>query len=806
MRRKNTLRYGLLLGVALAAVLLLLGLNAANLFFVQSQTTTSSEQASSTQSTSFTQSSSLTGSASSTHSTSFLQSTSSTQSQSPAKLLNLTQFVNPLIGTATRINIGGGDTFPGAAYPLGMVQWSPDTVSNPPGGYSYNDSTIKDLSLTHFSGRGCQVYQDFPFMPYVGNISSSPATSGSQYYSSFSHNSEIARPGHYQVHLNSPNVTATLSVTPHTGVGQFVYPASSASTMIINAGGSINGDSNSGVAIVPATDEVTGSAESVVGCGSNPYLLFFAAKFDRPFAGYGTWNEGAVSHGSNFSSGQHTGAFVVFNTASNPIVRVQVAISFVSVANAQMNLASESSSFDLASVAKNADAAWNVVLNSIQVGGGTHDETVSFYTALYHAFFHPNIFSDVNGQYLGFDGKVHTTPAGHAQYENIPGWDSYRTQIRLLAIIAPSTASDVAQSLVNDAMQSGGSLPRWEQANADSHGMSGDDGDAIIAEAYTFGATNFDTSAALQAMIGGQSQIREGYADYAKLGYVPADLQSGLASASITLEYANDDFAIAQFANALGNSTDYNTYLQRSGNWQNLFNTASGYVQPRNADGTWAQGFDPASQNGFQEGSSAQYCWMATFNLGGLFSKMGGNAAVVTRLDKFFSKLNDGPNSLFAWMGNEPSVEVPWEYDFAQAPSHTQNVVRQIETQLWTNTPSGIPGNDDGGEMSSWYVFAAMGVYPEITAVGGFVIGSPLFTSATLDLSGGHTLQINAPAASDGQPYVQSLKLNGNPTTSLWLPWSTVRNGATLDFTLGGNPSSWGGSPQDAPPSYAAAA
>jgi predicted alpha-1,2-mannosidase len=542
-----------------------------------------------------------------------------------------------------------------------------------------------------------------------------------------------------------------------------------------------------------------------VGCGSNPYVLYFAAKFDRPFSGFGTWNGDLIEQHaaiSAYTSGQHTGAFVVFDTTSNRVVRVQVGISFVSVTNAMSNLASEDMNFSIASAAKSADAAWNGRLNSIIVQGGTHDETVAFYTALYHVFFHPNVFNDANGQYIGFDGKVHTVPSGHTQYENIPGWDQYRTQIALLSILAPSAASDIAQSLVNDAQQGGGSLPRWEQGNADSHGMSGDDGDVIIANAYAFGATNFDTAGAFKAMVGGQAQIREGFADYVRLGYVPADLSSGLSSASVTLEYANDDFAIAQFAKALGNSSAYNTYLQRSANWLNLLNTASQLVQPRNANGSWVQGFDPASQNGFQEGNSAQYSWMVSFNLGGLFSQMGGNSAAVGRLDTFFSKLNAGPNSPFAWMGNEPSVGVPWEYDFALAPSHTQDMVRRIETHLWANTPGGLPGNDDGGEMSSWYVFAAMGLYPEITAVGGFVIGSPLFSSATLYLTGGRALQINAPEASDDQRFVQSLKLNGNPTTSLWLPWTSVQNGATLDFTLGGSASSWGSSPQDAPPSF----
>jgi len=332
--------------------------------------------------------------------------------------------------------------------------------------------------------------------------------------------------------------------------------------------------------------------------------------------------------------------------------------------------------------------------------------------------------------------------------------------------------------------------------------MSGDDGDIVVADAYAFGATSFDTAGALQAMVGGQAHIREGYTQYATLGYLPADTFPQLSTASITLEYASDDFAIAQFASALGNSADYSAYLQRSGNWQSVFNATSGYAQPRNADGTWAQGFSPTSETGFQEGDSAQYTWMVPFDLGGLFGKMGGDSTAVGRLDSFFTALNGGPVSQYAWMGNEPSVEVPWEYDFAQAPSLTQQVVRQIETQLWSNTPGGMPGNDDGGEMSSWYVFAAMGIYPEIPGVGGFVIGSPLFPSMTVYLSGGHTLQIDAPAASDAQPYVQGLEVNGSATLSLWLPWSAVKDGVTLDFALGGSPSTWGSSPQDAPPSF----
>jgi predicted alpha-1,2-mannosidase len=718
---------------------------------------------------------------------------------------NFTQYVNPFIGTAaggSRFGFAGdsGDTFPGATYPMGMVQWSPDTLSNPPGGYYYPDTTIKDFSLTHFSGRGCNVYQDIPFMPYVGEVNTSPATNSSFYYSHFSHESEIAQAGYYRVHLDNPNVTVELSAMLRTGMGQFTYPASNAATMIINAGGSINGNSNASVTIMASKNEVTGFDTSTVGCGTNPYTLYFAAQFDRTFDSYGTWSGENVRQGSSSSAGSRSGAFVTFNTWSDRVVRVQVGISFVSIANAQTNLDAENAHFNFSGVRNQANTAWNSRLSSIRVQGGTTDERVIFYTALYHTLLQPNVFSDANGQYIGFDGKVHTVPQGHYQYENISGWDEYRSLIRLRAILDPTATSDIVQSLINDAQQGDGHLPRWEQANVDSEGMNGDDGVLMVAEAYAFGATNFDTASALSAMINGQPRIREGLKDYLKLGYVAAGTTSN--SAAITQEYTNADFAIAQFAKALGDSADYVTFLGRSGNWQNIFNADSGYMQPRNSDGSWAANFSPTSENGFQEGDAAQYTWMEPFNLSKLFKQMGGNAAAVSRLDTFFMKLNDGPNSRYAFMGNEPSFEVPWEYDFAGAPSRTQDVVRRIQMQLFKNAPNGLPGNDDGGAMSSWYVFSAIGLYPEITGVGGFVIGSPLFTSVTVQLAGGHTLQISAPAASDAHPFVQNLYLNGVATAHLWLPWSTIQQGATLDFMLGGSAANWGSATTDAPPSY----
>lgn len=733
--------------------------------------------------------------------------------------LNLTQFVNPFIGTGGKSIFGGGNTFPGAAYPHGMVQWSPDTISNPPGGYSYYDSIIKGFSLTHFSGRGCQVYQDFPFIPFVGELIYSPATNSSLYYSNFNHSKEISHPGKYQVHLDDVNVTAELSVTPHTGIGQFTYPSSQLSTMIINAGGSINGNTSSSVTIIPDKNEVTGSAESKVGCSDSRYKIYFAAQFDQSFSSYGTWNENIVNYGSTSSSGNQTGAFILFNTNTTNVVRVQVGISFVSIANAKLNLAAENADFNISAVAKEGDAAWNEQLQSIQVEGGTPDNVITFYTALYHVFFHPNIFNDVNGQYLGFDGKVYNVLDGHSHYENIPGWDQYRTMIVLLSILEPTVASDVVQSLVDDANQGDGHIPRWSQANIDSHGMSGDGGSIIIAQAYAYGARDFDKIGALNAMINGQPKIREGFEDYRKIGFVPID--SGLPGASITLEYSSADFAISQFAFALGDNKNYFEFLQSSGNWQNLFNTSNGYIHPRYENGSWTTNFDTISQEGFDEGDSAQYSWMVPHNLRGLFDKMGGDSSVIDRLNNFFTQLNDGTYSSHAYMGNQPSIQVPWEYNFAQAPSRTQQVVRLIQNFLFFNSPEGLPGNDDAGSMSSWYIFSTLGIYPMIPGVGGFVIGTPLFNSVTMNIAGDNKIHINAnelevnvtesyifgpysePSKNfQNSGYIHNLEINGENTTSLWIPWTTIQKGATLNFTLSNSLSTWGSNLEDAPPSF----
>ena len=719
--------------------------------------------------------------------------------------------VDPLLGTGSgqpSYGIGneGGHVFPGAAYPEGMLQWSPDTTSAA-GGYRYEQPVIHGFSLTHFSGRGCSSYQDVPFLPIADPAPQAPLAV-LQTGVGFHHANEQAAPGFYSVQLEN-GIAVALTVTARTGMGRFTFPSPAGGSVLVYAGGSANGDSPGGTGLrIEGNTNLTGSAASGHFCGNNLYRVYFAARFDRPFDAFGAWDGPGVHVGARGASGARSGVYLSFAHLPGGVVQVKVGISFVSVANARRNLTAENPGWDFTKVRTQATAAWNAALGRIEVTGGSPAQRSIFYTALYHTLLHPNVFSDVNGEYRGFDGRVHRA-VGYTQYENFAGWDTYRSLIPLRAILDPRAMSDMVQSLLQDAAQGDGGLPRWQVANDNSGGMIGDSQDVTIASAFAFGARDFDAAFALQIMESGASVpgvrssrdlVREGLDGYLHHGYVDQGTPGG--SAAITLEYATDDFAISRLALALGDSAAARVYLQRSDTWRRLFDPTVGYIVPRDPSGAFLP-FDPRSDIGFREGDSAQYTWMVPFNLHGLFSAMGGDAAAIPRLDRYFQKLNAGTRSIHAFMGNEPGLEVPWEYDFAGAPAGTQAVVRRIATSLFTVGPNGLPGNDDSGALSSWLVWADLGLYPEIPGVAGFSIGSPLFPQVVLHLPGGD-VRIIGSGAGAGSPFVQSLRLDGTAVDSPWLPYSALQGGATLTFALGVRPNpAWGAAPSAAPPSFA---
>lgn len=725
-------------------------------------------------------------------------------SANAASELPLTQFVNPLIGTDPNpIKREGwgwdtGNVFPGVVCPRGMLAWSPDTTHKTriAGGYWYPDNVIEGFSLTHFSGRGVICLMEFPFLPVVQQVDVSPGSNWEKFAATFSHTNESAAAGYYSVKLDN-GIETKLTATPRSGMAQFTFPEKSPAALIIKADGSVSVQGN----------EVSGFCNDKIGGGKRFFTIYFVAEFDHPFQNINTWNGSALNKGTK-TEGKDCGAVVSFDTATNAMVQVRVGISYISIENARANLKAENPAWDFADVRQKADALWNTVLNRIQVEGGTTAQQTSFYTALYHCFMHPNILDDANGQYPGMDGKIHSVSAGHHQYQNIPAWDEYRSLAPLIAILAPMEMNDIAQSLVNYAQQDaaarpdGGGLPRWEQVNRNSAGMVGDGDDVMLASAYFYGANQFDTRGALTAMDKGAGtpgttsdgfEVRSGLADYIARGYVPEH-------AAVTLEYDNADFAVAQFANALGDHQKYVTYQNRAQNWKNLFDDSTGLIFPKDAEGNWVGDLSSTNKKGFVEGTPAQYVWLINFNEQGLIKKMGGDKKTIARLDHFFTEVNGGVVADTAFMGNEPCEETPWVYDFAGAPAKTQQVVRRIQNELFTSLPSGLPGNDDAGALSSWYVFSALGIYPEIPGVPGFVVGSPMFSKATIQRDNGMTIQITGEGASAENFYVQKLEVNDKKWKSSWIPWSELSNGGTLHFTLGDQPTAWG--KNSPPPSF----
>ncbi|MGW2894562.1 GH92 family glycosyl hydrolase [Streptomyces sp. NPDC001212] len=771
----------------------------------------------------------------------------------PALVEDATAYVDPLIGTRN-----GGNVFPGAVVPFGMLSFSPEntrgdaTRTAAPGGYQYDATRIRGFSLTHMSGTGCAGGSgDIPFFPYAGKVTSSPAsdTKDAVYASDFSHSDETAEPGHYSVGLAS-GVTADLTATIRTGSARFTYPADKPASLLVRTANSEVGSTDSSLTIDPVKRTVSGSVTSGNFCGYlDPegrrayYTLYFTARFDRPFKATGTWqddklNQGATSatggtggfaSGGRPVAGKGTGGYVEFAPGTGP-VGVKVGISYVSQAGAEANLAAENPpQRSFGSVEGAARRAWNDRLGAIRVGGGTEEERTTFYTALYHALLHPNVISDADRRYRGADDKVHTVGRGHqAQYGTFSGWDVYRDQVQLLTLLSPATGSDVAQSLYELARQNDGVWDRWLHGASGTHVMNGDPSPTALAGIHAFGGTGFDLKGALASLVkaatvpterdlspAGKPVLAAGQRPsldkYLKLHYMPS-VSNAWGGAAETLEMSTADFALAQLAEAAGQKKTAATFTERAQWWQNNFNVAAepsgGYIANRKADGSWVTGFTPDTGNGFVEGTAAQYTWMVQHNPAGLFAAMGGRETALARLDDFFHDADGGwaftgSGGAKSELDNEPSINVPYLYAYAGASYKTQETVRAAMRQLWTTQPGGIPGNDDLGAMSAWYVFSALGMYPQVPSRAELVLSSPLFERIEIRRPHGNDISVRATGAAAGSPYVRSLTVNGRASDRPWLPASFVRDGGRLDYTLSATPDrTWGSAPSAAPPSF----
>lgn len=759
--------------------------------------------------------------------------------------------VNPFIGTTN-----AGNVYPGPTVPFGMVAFSPEMTALPgkrfpiaaPGGYEWRSNGVRGFSLTHVNGTGCTgASGDIPLMPVTLPVELSPssADAGMRYTSLLDHRKETASPGAYTLTLDN-GVAVSLAATARTAVGQFQFPADKPANLLFRTSDSEVGSSDSTIIIDPATRTVRGSVTSGNFCGylaedrrESYYTLHFVAEFDQPFEVGGTWRDDAVQAGAREGGGGTTygskghppagkgaGGWISFDAKRTPVVTARIGVSYVDEAGARANLRRESPKGTTVAATQAATRAqWNALLGQVRVQGGTPDERTVFYTALYHAMLAPNLHSDGDGRYRGMDGKVHgLSKRQKAQYANYSGWDVYRSQLQLVTLLQPQVGSDVAQSLLNQADQNGGVWDRWTHITGATGVMNGDPSPPSVAAIHAFGGRSFDLQRAYASLKQAATVPtardldkrgcpvlcvgqRPGLDQWLALKYMPEGAP-GWGSAADTLEMVAADFGLSELALAAGDAQGARQFRERSGWWRNLYNPKAtaqqGYIQPRNADGSWPA-FDPAADEGFVEGSGAQYLWMVPFDPAGLFQVLGGREASIARLDAFFRKPDGGwavtkSGPLHAELDNEPSIAAPWLYNFLGQPWKTQETVRQAMRQIWTNTPEGMPGNDDLGQMSSWYVWSALGLYPVYPGRADLVIGSPLFPEVVIARPGAKIV-VRARGAAMDAPYVQSLRVDGKDSGASWLPADFVQRGGTLDFELGTTKNDqWGA--QDVPPSH----
>lgn len=776
--------------------------------------------------------------------------------------------VNPLIGTS-----GAVDTFPGPDMPAGMVQWGPDTTPDRPsgGGYEYNDSKISGFSLTHVSGPGCGVAGDLPVLPVTGALSGSlggtsvgfshdDEKTGIGSYKVTDANGVTTQltdttraglgaftfPAGRQANLlfklsggatqvdgtrvqvvNKKEISGSIDSGHFCGASnryslhfdiKFDQPFTASGTWV---GGTINPSATSLKAGKVQQDLRSHPSKPLkekhftVPAAPSPTVhgTRGGARSASPAASASSAPAKSASSKAKSSAEPPTtganGMYLTFDTSTNPTVRAKVGISYTSDAGAADNLSREIKNWNLDTVGQANHDAWNAVLNKVQVGGGSTDQQVQFYTALYHALLHPNVFSDADGQYMGMDNQVHKLAKGQqAQYANYSGWDTYRSQTQLMAMVEPKVTSDVVTSMLNGYDQTG-LLPKWASNNGESYVMVGDPAAGIIADAYAFGARSFDTDKALAALQHEgttPNNDRPGESVRDAKGYLPLDENdygccNFYGPVSTQLEYDSADYAVAAFAKALGKTSVYTKFATRAQDWMNVFNPQTGYMQGKNKDGQFTGGFTPGTSNGFVEGTSAQYTPMVPFNLRQLIQARGGTQAYSSYLDSLLDNVAH-PGGTDADLSNEPSVEIPWEYAYTGEPWKAQAAVRDAQQKLYFNAPVGSFGNDDLGAMSSWYVWSALGMYPETPGADTLVLGSPAFPVAKVTLGSGKAVQIKAPQAAPDAPYVQSLDVKGKPWNTSWLTYQQFTGAGTLDFTLGTQPDkSWASDPSAAPPS-----
>jgi predicted alpha-1,2-mannosidase len=729
--------------------------------------------------------------------------------------------VDPRIGTG-----GDGHTFPGATVPFGMIQLSPDTAMPDfrhayrwAAGYQYGDGSLLGFSHTHFSGSGHSDLGDVLVMPIAGDVRlepGDPARPGSGYRSRFSHDTEVVQAGYYAVTLSDYGVRAELTAGRRVGWHRYTFPAGEPAHLLLDLRPSIY-DYPGKVLWASLRVHADGA---VSGCRSTRGWapgreLCFALRFSQPMTSRELYNRetditykgfkgpGNQAEDRDAQGGRALLGVFDFGKLKQPL-EVKVAISPVSEANALANLDQDGAGWDFDARRAEAEAAWDQALAVVDVDAPKTAKT-QFYTALYHAMLSPTLSMDVNGDYRGPDHAVHRAE-GFDFYSTWSLWDVYRAQQPLMVLLHPARSTDFIRSLI--AAREGspfGILPVWAYQGLETWCMIGYHAVPVIADAYIKGVRGFDADKALQAMVASATYAPYGdLADYMKLGYVPIDREP--EGASKTLEYAYDDWSLAQMAKAMGEADVAAIFGKRAANWRHAWDPQTGFMRARLADGTFREPFDPEAAgygSDYTEGNAWQYSWYVPQDVAGLIGAMGGDAKFVAKLDALFEAKVDPSHfkhveditGLIGWYahGNEPSHHIAYLYDYAGAPWKTQARLKQIMDSQYAARPDGLSGNDDLGQMSAWYVFTALGFYPVTPGSDEYAIGRPFVARAALHLGHGRTFTVSASPLDDAHPYVGAVTLNGQPLQRSYLRHGEIVAGGELHFTMQAQPNrEWG--------------
>lgn len=733
------------------------------------------------------------------------------------------EYVNPIIGTD-----GMGHTFPGACVPFGAVQLSPDTDTIPHNvngvyqphsyeycaGYQYADKTIVGFSHTHLSGTGHSDLGDIMIMPTTGPLKLNPGTSDnpdSGYRSRFSHTTEKASPGYYEVMLDDYGVKAQLTATKRVGVHKYTFPTNMKGRIILDLDhGIYNYDGKTLWAMVRVENDTLLTGYRVTNGWARTNYTYFAISLSQPIKNYGYkdlkkplyngfWRKFPIERNFPEMGGRKLVAFFEFDTNQYPELIVKVGISATSTEGALKNLRAEAASKDFDTVLSEARQDWNKELSSITVEGSA-DQKAMFYTSYYHTMINPSIYMDVDGKYRGLDQNIHEAD-GFTNYTIFSLWDTYRAEHPLLMLMKTRQARDMVISMIRHQQQSvHGLLPVWSHMANDNWCMSGYHAVSVLADAITKGA-DVDKNEALKSMVKTSSVgYLDGLGEYIKLGYVPYELSS--TAASTTLEYSYDDWAIYKTAQNAGNEAIAKQYRQRALYYKNVFDTSIGFARPKNRNGEFKKDFDVRQTygEGFIEGNSFNFSFHVPQDVYGDMDLMGGEKNYIQKLDELFNKpldpiyYKDNEDITIDCLiggyvhGNEPSHHIPYLYAWTSQPWKTQYWVREIMNKMYRNDIRGLGGNDDCGQMSAWYIFTAMGFYPVCPGTNQYVLGAPYLPYMKLDLPNGKTFEIKAPKVSDKNRYVRSVKLNGKPYDKLYIVHEDILNGGVLEFTMGSSP------------------